>query len=36
VDVRVFPSGAQAPADRDITTAAANPGPGQHPLCRLV
>jgi hypothetical protein len=36
VGVRVFPSGAEAAADRDITTAAANPGPGQHPLCRLV
>jgi len=32
----IFPSGTEAAADRDITTAAASPGPGQHPLCRLV
>jgi hypothetical protein len=28
----IFPSGTHAAGDRDITTAAANPGPGHHPL----
>ncbi|HKA95528.1 MAG TPA: hypothetical protein VKD66_04625 [Streptosporangiaceae bacterium] len=30
----MLPSGTET-ADRDTTTAAANPGPRQHPLCRL-